>query len=630
MKEELRGRLLEAFSLESRDHLARVRQALRQEQVDPACLTSLHTLKGSARAIGLEPIEQLSHRLEEVLQHEPPTRLASLTPVVDLLEDLVAAFLGKRAMPDYLPWLARLAGEQVPSAEVPAAAAPVRSAARVSADELRGLLESSTRLVAQALQLQALGERLSPLSRSNPELVSWRSQFEELSSSLLERAREVHQQTQQALLAPAGDLLGWLASSVRELADSDQKKVDLVLEGMDTLVETPLLQALVEPLLHLMRNAIRHGLEEPEERVRAGKSAAGRLRLALRSQARQLVVVVEDDGRGLGAHPEQLFEPGFSTARQADALAGRGMGLPAVRQRVEQLGGSVGFLATTVGARLQLVVPTALAAQSVLLVTCAGETLAIPSRAIRLLRVARASELRPWGERLLLSQGEQEVPVVSLARRLGLIPLALREPLKLLLLEGLALQVDDWVQHLEVVVHPLELPFPPAPHLLGAFTRLSGDACLVLNPAWLLDSPPELVPARLEPGADAPPTILVVDDSLTTRTLAHGMLTTRGYRVLEARDGLEALEVLQREPVKLVVSDVQMPRMSGLELLQQVKRAYGLPVILLTSLVRPEDRQRGLALGADAYLAKHRFDQSQLLEMVHGLLRSESSSPPSL
>lgn len=654
MKEELRRRVLEAFSLESRDHLSRVRAAVKElaisGQVSPEGLTSLHTLKGSARAIGLEPLEHLCHRLEGVLQRisrgqleAEPEVFSQLNLAPDLLEDIVAAFLGRRAMPDLQTSLAQLqtleeggdlAAAPTASAEVPTGG--LRAAARVSADELRNLLESSTRLLAETRQLEALTDSLRDLIRGQPDLMVWRTQFEELASTLVELAGEVHQTTHQSLLAPASDLLGFLSSTVRELAVHESKQVELEVEGSDTLVETPLLQSLVDPLMHLVRNAVRHGIEPPDQRQLRGKKPVGKIRLSLRTRPKRLVVLVEDDGRGLSAgltrlresFPEaderelmdQLFTPGFSTEQQPDELAGRGVGLTAVRQRVEQLGGTVDFLNSPVGTRVRLVVPTALAAQSVLLVRCDAQTLAIPSRSIRFLRLTQSQELTRFGERVVLRVQEETIPVISLARRLGLPQRPATGPVKLVLLSRLALQVDEWEDHLEVVVRPLELPFGPYPHLIGAFTRATGEACLVLNPGWLLGSPLEMASGDEEPERPPTPRILVVDDSVTTRTLAQGVLQSNGYEVLTATDGQEALELLAHQTVDLVVSDVQMPRMDGLELVQRIKQRYKLPVILLTSRSEPAERQMGLNLGADAYLVKQRFEQTELLRTVSNLL----------
>ncbi len=654
MKEELRRRLFEAFSLESRDHLARIRSALQElsttGSVSRDGLTSLHTLKGSARAIGLEPLEHICHRVEGILQRITRGELRvdadvveRLNPTPDLLEDVVAAFLGQRAQPDLMPFLTglqALEGEgggpelrpPTASAEVPTAA--LRAAARVSADELRSLLEASTRLVAETLQLEALTDNLRELARGHPELMAWRTQFEEISSSLQELANEVHQTTHQSLLAPAADLLGFLSSNVRELALREQKQVELEVEGMDTLVETPLLQSLADPLMHLVRNAVRHGIEPPEQRVAQGKSKSGKIRLSLRTRPKRLVVLVEDDGRGLSsslerlraANPdvptpdlmEHLFAPGISTEERPDEVAGRGMGLTAVRQRVEQLGGSVDFMHAMVGTRVRMVVPTALAAQSVLLVRCDAQTLAIPSRSIRYLRLTRPQELSRFGDRVVLQEGDETIPVISLARRLGLAQRPGADPLKLVLLSRLALQVDDWTEHAEVVVRPIELPFGPYPHLIGAFARVTGDACLVLNPGWLLGSPLEMAGEDVEPTPT--PRVLVVDDSVTTRTLAQGVLQGAGYDVLTANDGQEALDLLMEQAVDLVVSDVQMPRMDGLELVQRIKQRSNIPVILLTSRSEPAEQQMGLDLGADAYLVKQRFEQTELLRIVANLL----------
>lgn len=515
--------------------------------------------------------------------------------------------------------------------------------------------------------LRAIETALAGLAREAADLARRHA----VSANALEGAvSRVRAEAERLALVPAETVLGPLARSLRETAREQGREVDVTMRGLDVPVDRATLQALKDPVLHALRNALSHGHEAPGRREAAGKPAALAITLEVALRGGRLVVAVSDDGpgpdlaaietrareRGLLAPEEQagpeallalVFEPGFSTAARVDTLSGRGFGLSVVADAARALQGSVRLEAREPhGARLAMSLPLAAARRSLLLVEAGGATFALPGAAVeRLLRVERASLSQALGRtllRLALPGGaEASLPVVALADILGL-PGAAPEPrLTAILLRAGAGRMVLAVEALQDVSTRLVLPMPAFgadPDLVAGTALLPGD-----RPVLVLD--PEGLVARAEgvrmAAADAaePPggtmadarrsmvraTILVVDDSITTRTLEKGILEAAGYRVVVCVDGQDALDRLRAEiePVDLVLADVEMPRLDGFGLLEALRadaRFRRLPTVLMTSRGAAEDVARGLELGADAYLTKQTFDQRALLETIGRLL----------
>ena len=515
--------------------------------------------------------------------------------------------------------------------------------------------------------LRAVETALAGLAREASDLVRRHAAATNALESAVSRVRA---EAERLALVPAETVLGPLARSLRETAREQGREVDVAMRGLDVPVDRATLQVLKDPVLHALRNALSHGYEEPTLREAAGKPAALAVALEVAVRGGRLVVAVSDDGpgpdlaaiearareRGLlapdeRAGPEALlalvFEPGFSTAARVDTLSGRGFGLSVAADAARALQGSVRLeVREPHGSRLAMSLPLAAARRSLLLVEAGGGTFALPGAAVeRLLRVERASLSRALGRTLLrlpLPGGaEASLPVVALADILGL-PGAPAEPrVTAILLRAGASRLVLAVEALQDVNTLLVLPMPAFgadPDLVAGTALLQGDRpVLVLDPEGLL--------ARAEgmgaAGADAaePPggtmadarrstfraTILVVDDSITTRTLEKGILEAAGYRVVVCVDGQDALDRLRAEieRVDLVLADVEMPRLDGFGLLEALRadaRFQRLPVVLMTSRGAAEDVARGLELGADAYLTKQSFDQRALLDTIGRLL----------
>ncbi len=455
---------------------------------------------------------------------------------------------------------------------------------------------------------------------------------------------------------PLAELTEALPRIARDVAKEVGKQVRVVVTGGEIEADRVVLEALREPLLHLVRNAVDHGLELATQRIAASKDAEGEVRIEGSLRGDRLQVVVADDGRGLDlmavrrgierrgrAAPSDphvlmraIFDDGFTTRDTATTLSGRGVGMGIVRAAVERMGGTVAISSLpNQGTRVTIDVPLSIATMSVVLVEVGGVTLGVPSAFV--VRVARADprKLARVDGRTVLVSHERPTPVTTLAALLG--PPFEDAPtpamLQLLVLESggrrLAVVVDDLVDERELVLRPLEHAGHAATSAtVGTALLGTGVVALVLSvPALIDQSDGSATSHAMFGGAGdeprAPSRILVVDDSITSRTLEQSVLSAAGYDVTTAVDGAEAWRIIERHEFALVVSDVEMPVLDGFGLCARIRaneRTATLPVILVTSLDEPAHRARGLEAGADAYITKSSFDQDTLLETVRMLI----------
>ena len=557
------------------------------------------------------------------------------------------------------------------AAQAPAAEGLARLA-RLARDMRAGAEALAAKSVADEPELRALAAHLGGFAREAAEL----SRRQAAATSAVEGAAfRVRAEAERLALVPAETVLGPLARSIRETAREQDRDVDLDLRGLDLPVERGLLQALKDPLLHALRNALSHGWQSPEIRRAAGKPEALALGLEVAVRGSRLQVTVTDDGpgpdlsriaataraRGLiapgeEADPETLlrlvFEPGFSTAEAVDTLSGRGYGLSVAADAARQLLGSVRLEPREpAGTALVFSLPLSAARRSLLLVEAAGRTYALPGGAVeRLLRMDRAGLPIALGRTILRIGADDAAtnhPVAALTEILGQAPTAPdaagQDPtiLTAVLLRAGGGRLALGVDRLHDVRALLVLPAPAFgadPGLIAGTAVLPGDVpVLVLDPDGLaaraasmasglsLGTMAQAPRSTTAPRATARATILVVDDSITTRTLEKGILEAAGYRVVVCVDGQDALDRLRAEiePIDLVLADVEMPRLDGFGLLKALRadtRFARLPTILMTSRGDAADVSRGLDLGADAYLTKQKFDQRQLLDTIGQLL----------
>ncbi|CAG0935608.1 two-component system, chemotaxis family, sensor histidine kinase and response regulator WspE [Thermoflexales bacterium] len=477
----------------------------------------------------------------------------------------------------------------------------------------------------------------------------------------------LEQSIKRARLLPLSTITGPFGRMIRDLAQASGKEAVLQMVGTEIELDKHLLERVKDPLIHLLRNAVDHGIETPAERSAHGKPASGTVTLKATPLDRAVVIQVSDDGAGLNLSAireaarrhsrtsaaasqavEQLdeaeladliFTPGLSTHAIVTSTSGRGVGLDVVRRNIEALNGRIAVeWAVGRGTTFTLTVPLALVSSRGLLVRASAETFTIPLGAIEGVQRITAQQIISVGGRDALAWQGRTLLLVHLADVLNLPraqALTTQQHLPVVIIAAaerrLALVVDELVGEQEIVSRGLGKQLVRVGGIMGASVTASGEALLILNAADLIKLATGVGPRSLvdSSSADSPVEpaprhhILIVDDSITTRSLEKNILEAAGYDVQLAVDGLEALSLLANGLPDLVISDVSMPRLDGLGLAQRIKsneRTRHLPVILVTSLDSPEDKARGIEVGADAYIVKSGFDQNNLLETIKQLI----------
>jgi two-component system, chemotaxis family, sensor kinase CheA len=671
------------------DRMDEVLLAIESGHGDAEAVNSLfrgaHTIKGAAGMLGLDDIRTLAHAAEDVLDRArggrtfPPGLAPPLLRVTDALRRLVAGSADSAGPVGP----AGPAGSAEPVAELVGELAACRDAlpdGGQDADRSEPALADESPSADASAPGDAHPERPASPARPPPAIRVPAAKVDHLidvtGEIMQNRHRVEHLMGQQAQLPPdLGDQISGggrmlddlmetavgmrtlplaaittrLPRAVRDIAQAAGKQVDFVVSGASTEFDRVIVESLSEPLTHLLRNAVGHGIELPAERERAGKPPRGHVELRAVPRGSMVEIVVADDGRGVS--PEVMEEarregslagvitrPGYSTAAEVTELAGRGVGLDAVKEYVIGLGGSLEVRSEPGrGMDVVLLLPLALALTEVLLFERGPGVFGVPLAAVEeVLLVAKTMMLQ--GQAALAVRGAS-LPVTDVAALIGAAapPLGDRSPAILLSVGGRRAIVtcDALLGTEEVVAKSLGLA--GAPGYLGAAILGDGRIALLIEPATLTRGSRRTPgPARPEPGPEqgpgqkpdpgpaAPPQVLVVEDSFTVRELQRSILEAAGYPVVTARDGRDALVAIRGNPqIALVITDLEMPEMDGIELTRAIRAdpaRSALPVVIVTSYGAEADRRRGIEAGADAYMAKRSFDQQALLATVEQLV----------
>jgi two-component system chemotaxis sensor kinase CheA len=571
-----------------------------------------------------------------------------------------------RVRVDRLDRLINLAGELAMDRQVQAAHVQTLNELQVlliqHERQLAELTDELARLRFSPTQRQLLDQRAAALAgTSNRARHLLRAQAERMATHNDHHALlvgDLEQEVMAARLLPVSTVFANLPRAVRELSTALGKEVALRVEGETTELDRKLLEALNDPLIHLVRNALDHGIEPPAERIAAGKPAAGQLTVAASATGGEVHLVIGDDGRGMDPQRlresavrkgligkeaaallsdqealELVFLPGFSTAPIITDVSGRGVGMDVVRTNISELGGQALIESLPgAGTTITLVLPLTLVTSRVLLVELAERTFALPASGCRSIIWTRADDLRSIEGQALITYDDRSVPLLRLADLLEVegkatLETAARVPTVLIgsAKRPLGLLVDRLYDEREVVVKPLGPLFERRRRYSGAIQLGDGRLVLLLNPVALSQEARGMAVAA--PGARGAarsrPRLLVADDSFTTRELIRSILQSAGYDVTVAVDGHDALDKLRVQLYDLVVSDVEMPRVNGFQLTARIRQELqlaDLPVIIITSLASDAHRRQGLEAGAQAYIVKSQFDQDNLLVTVRQLL----------
>lgn len=466
--------------------------------------------------------------------------------------------------------------------------------------------------------------------------------------------------TKRVLMVPASSLLEVIPRMVRNLARDQGKEAEVVIEGGDTAIDRRVLEELQNPLIHLVRNCVDHGIEPPGLREDRGKSRQGTITIQLYPRSGdRFDILVSDDGAGvdvatvgaaatrLGLAPDSelstdealslVFRSGLSTSPLITDVSGRGLGLAIVLEKIEGLGGTI-TLETEEGGgtTFRATLPSTLTTFRGLSVRVGKRFFILPIAGVEQVARVKASEIGTVENRETVVVGAERMSLVPLSAVLD-VPQSSRNhdehvPLVVIASRGtrLAFAVDEIDGEQEVLVRGLGRHLTRLRKVAGASVQAAGAVVPVLDAAELVEAALKLGVTPSDTGAhDGKPVearkrnVLVVEDSITSRTLLKNVLEAAGYHVRTAVDGVDALTVLGTEDVDLVVSDVEMPRMDGFDLTGRLRsddRFAELPVVLVTALQSREDRERGIDVGANAYIVKSSFDQGDLLSVIERLI----------
>jgi chemotaxis protein histidine kinase CheA len=690
---------------------------LDRDPVQPGVVHELgrcyHTLKGAVGSVGLVELAARIHALEEGMEGAREGATPELLDQYhESLRDLEAtlAALGQKPPPPRpatRPDLPQAAPPQASAAPVAAEeGAPARSdPIRVSSERIDELIdlvselisrrgawsaqaEAVKRLVSQTrgcrdgLRNQIDGLHTLGLGRSEPGSRADATRLDGRLRRLAEQAEDLAvlaEATQAATvpltddleilsrltlqlwdalqairIVPARGLFQRLARVAQEAARIEGRRIALVTVGEDTGLDRALQDKAYEPLLHIVRNAVGHGIEPPDDRVRADKAPQGRITLEAVREGSTLVLSVQDDGRGLdhqailakarrlglvgpGETPSidwlhaLIFRSGFSTRAEANAISGRGVGMDVVAQEVARLRGTIELTSQPGhGTRIILRLPARLSLEQMIILRADGQPFAIPVSLIAHAQTFEPEAVAGTGATATVLVRDERIPLVRVREVLGFSTTDPASCPKLLLVRAesgtIALVVDAIEGTRELVIKPLGPLLAGHPVIAGTSLAVSGEVILVLNPSGLSRTQREgrttAVPAASRAESSPAARVLVVDDSISVRKVIVRRLRALGAEVEEVSDGLEALGKLRTGTYRLVLTDLEMPRMDGFELLAELQRWTELetpPVVVSSTASDPVTRRRVLALGARAFVAKP-VDPDELAQAVSGLI----------
>jgi len=480
---------------------------------------------------------------------------------------------------------------------------------------------------------------------------------------------ELLEEVKNTSLLPFASLFAILPRMVRDIAREQRKDIDIEISGNDIEIDKRILESIKDPIIHLIRNAVDHGIEPQEIRKQAGKQPWGTIRIAVtQPEGHHVEMTIEDDGAGIQVYALKnlavkngiissesaaaltdeeaiglIFQSGISTSPIITEISGRGLGMAIVKEIIENLGGMIRIINTPGrGAAFHITLPVTLATFRGILVSSSGHFFILPNSHVEHIFKVKPGDIKTAENKTIVSLNGSAVSFVRLADLLDLAVISSggdrkvrkkADPIPVVVLRNsdlrIAVGVDAIINEQEVLVKNLGKQLRRIPGVSGATILATGKIVPVLNVKNLIQKTSKMgrfgiADETLMDGKSAQTrSVLVVEDSFTSRTLLKNILEASGYSVQTAIDGEDAFAHLKSDTFDAVVSDVQMPKMDGFKLTQKIRRDKDLahlPVVLVTSLDSIADKEKGIDVGANAYIVKSSFDQSNLLEVLERLI----------
>lgn len=677
------SRYIEIFCREAEEHLASLQSGLLVLEKNPTrrallhdLLRNAHTLKGSARMVGLSDISAITHIMEEQLTGMEQGNRSIDSAAIDLLLEgadavaMITSALSKGEAPklDVEQFVEAYQrgeiGRPMPQETRESPAEESSETVRANVKSLDALVNLIGEMIINKKRLEAKLCRLKEIANgSEPATASLLRDFQrDLEDDVLYLdylIQELHQKAMGLRMLPLKSISDGFERLVRDLSQRLGKEARLEIIGAAIEIDRVLLEGLKPMLIHLLTNALCHGIEPPQERIAAGKQSQGSIRISARHEGNSVIVEIRDDGRGMDpsrirraavarglldqreaealSDEEALYltlRPGFSTAQEVTDVAGRGVGMDVVKKNIERVKGNL-TMTSEIGSfcQITLQLPLTLSVLEALIVQSGGETFAIPLNYVQEILKVRDPEIMTLGTREAIKVRGVTTPLYTLSGMLDLPEHAAGEASSMAAVvlkhcdQRVACIVDAHLGNSEVVVKGLGKQFMNVRFLFGATILGDGNPALILNVPDLFAfstgaEQPKLRRVSNEAGADRA-RVLVVDDSITTRTMERSILIAHGYQVETAVSGEDALEKVLLSQFDLVITDVEMPGINGFQLTRKLRSSEeyrDTPIIVVSSLSRDEDKRQALESGAQAYIVKGCFDQGMLLETVQMLV----------
>lgn len=702
-------KLLATFKVEADEHIKRISSGLfelekgptadRKTEVVEAIFREAHSLKGAARAVNMTEIEAICQSLEDTFASLKCKEMAlsqelfnQLYQAVDAIGRLLSPAaggqeaevkerglkfgdLGLKAYPPF-------PGPRPQAPEPGPPSPPLSDTVRISAGRLNSLLLKIEELLSVKLMASQhvadLRELVSELERREREfckddnayvkslqirLTALENSAEHDNRMIGRMVDDLLSDIKEVLMLPCSSLLEIFPKFVRDLSHDKGKEVDLVIEGEEIEIDRRILEEMKDPLLHLVRNCIDHGVEKPKERQQKNKPVRGKIIIKiLPKDGDKVEIIISDDGAGVDMgrvreaaikggvisreETEKLneretlwliFRSGVSTSPIITDISGRGLGLAIVQEKIERLGGTISVEThPDIGTRFLITLPLTLATFKGILIRAGDQLFILPSANLERVVRLKKEEIKTVENRETIEINGEAVSLVRFKDVLGLPPKdeqdAFGDKVQVVIVVSgsmrIAFIVGEILGEQEVLVKGLGRQLSRVRNIAGATILGTGKVVPIINIPDLMKSAVRVQAPAMKPSAVLEKkeakrgSVLVVEDSITARMLLKNILEAAGYDVKTAVDGVDGFTQAKSGEFDIVVSDVDMPRMNGFDLTVKIradKRLSGLPVVLVTALESREDRERGIDVGADAYIVKSSFDQSNLLEVIKRL-----------